>query len=109
SRPPPGFDRSRAVGYDPLADSSARRSRVTWRLRFRPESRRMAHRVLADYAQSYRTLWERHWWWRAPEAVVLRWMRRLHARSPRTRILDAGCGDGLFFEKLQPFGDVDGL
>ncbi len=40
---------------------------------------------------------------------MLSWVGRLHNRSPRRRILDVGCGDGLFFEHLERFGHVDGL
>ena len=66
-------------------------------------------RVQAAYAQRYRTLWERHWWWRSREAHVLATIGRL-ARSTRVgRMLDIGCGDGLFFEALSRFGEVDGL
>lgn len=66
----------------------------------------------ADYALRYRTLWERHWWWRSREAHLLGWLARLHARSPdrgALRILDVGCGDGLFFDRLERFGRVEGL
>ena len=63
----------------------------------------------ADYARSYRSLWERHWWWRSREALLLDRVARLHRRGPTRRILDVGCGDGLFFEQLSRFGEVDGL
>lgn len=65
----------------------------------------------ADYARQYRGLWERHWWWRARAAFLLEWIGRLHARSAGVdwRILDVGCGDGLFFEELSRFGHVEGL
>ncbi|AGA30501.1 class I SAM-dependent methyltransferase [Singulisphaera acidiphila] len=63
----------------------------------------------ADYARCYRTLWDHHWWWRSREAFLLDWIGRLHRQSPRERILDVGCGDGLFFERLERFGTVDGL
>ncbi len=63
----------------------------------------------ADYARRYRTLWDRHWWWRSREALLLDRIGRLHRRSPLRRILDVGCGDGLFFEKLGRFGEVEGL
>ena len=63
----------------------------------------------AAYAQRYRTLWEHHWWWRSREAHVLATIGRL-ARSSRVgRVLDIGCGDGLFFGALARFGEVDGL
>jgi SAM-dependent methyltransferase len=66
--------------------------------------------VQADYARGYRTLWERHWWWRAREALVLGWVERLHRRAPLRRILDVGCGDGLLFDRLERFGaELEGL
>jgi SAM-dependent methyltransferase len=67
--------------------------------------------VQADYAQRYRTLWEGHWWWRSREAYLLGWLARLQRGSTRRdlRILDVGCGDGLFFERLEQFGRVEGL
>jgi SAM-dependent methyltransferase len=65
--------------------------------------------VQTSYAQRYRLLWQRHWWWRARESFVLSWIERLHQRSACARILDVGCGDGLFFDKLERFGRVDGL
>ncbi len=64
----------------------------------------------AEYARQYRTLWERHWWWRSREAHVLSWVKWLKKEHPAPwRILDVGCGDGLFFEALEPFGKVEGL
>jgi len=63
----------------------------------------------ADYGERYRELYERHWWWRAREAAIL---EVLHAQQPPQgwrRILDVGCGDGLFFEKLARFGEVEGI
>src|SRR4051812_43601305 len=65
----------------------------------------------AAYAQGYRTLWERHWWWRSRELHVLDWVARVRTRSQRDdfRILDVGCGDGLFFDQLERFGRVEGI
>src|SRR4051794_12763600 len=51
---------------------------------------RAGGRVEADYARSYRTLWERHWWWRSREAFLLGWIRRLNRRGATRRILDVG-------------------
>jgi 2-polyprenyl-3-methyl-5-hydroxy-6-metoxy-1,4-benzoquinol methylase len=63
----------------------------------------------ADYGERYRELYEHHWWWRAREAVILN-VLRAH-RPPRGwgRILDVGCGDGLFFKALAEFGEVEGV
>ncbi|MCA9773949.1 MAG: class I SAM-dependent methyltransferase [Myxococcales bacterium] len=61
------------------------------------------------YALAYRDLFERHWWWRARERVILDVLRGLPAKTGRRRILDVGCGDGLFFSALERFGDVEGV
>ncbi len=62
-----------------------------------------------DYGKSYRELYATHWWWRAREEMIVALLRR--RLKPRTghRILDVGCGDGLFFDRLQEFGDVEGI
>ncbi len=62
----------------------------------------------SDYARRYAELHARHWWWRARERHVLRWIRRL-AAGRRLRILDIGCGDGFLWPALAPFGDVEGI
>lgn len=62
-----------------------------------------------EYSEAYAEIYRRHWWWRVREDVVIETLRR-HGpvRSP-ARILDIGCGDGLMFEKLAEFGQVEGL
>lgn len=62
-----------------------------------------------EYARRYRELYESHWWWRAREAFVLENLERLHVPEDGRAILDVGCGDGLLFDKLQRFGDVEGV
>lgn len=63
-----------------------------------------------DYVAAYRRLYQDHWWWRAREEAVLAVIRRHHrVRSSTDAVLDVGCGDGLFFDKLRSFGDVWGL
>lgn len=59
------------------------------------------------YAAQYRRLYERHWWWRARERLVLRWIDRLGLGD--ARILDVGCGDGLLFPGLARYGQVEGI
>jgi 2-polyprenyl-3-methyl-5-hydroxy-6-metoxy-1,4-benzoquinol methylase len=63
----------------------------------------------ADYAVRYRELYERHWWWRAREAVILEVLRAQQPPEGWKRILDVGCGDGLFFGQLARFGEVEGI
>jgi SAM-dependent methyltransferase len=62
-----------------------------------------------EYAHQYRDLYTRHWWWRARERAILQVIRRHQRSRSGLRILDVGCGDGLFFGKLAEFGDVDGV
>lgn len=61
-----------------------------------------------EYSAVYAELYRRHWWWRARETVVLDVIRRLPLGSP-ARILDVGCGDGLLFPALEPYGDPEGI
>jgi SAM-dependent methyltransferase len=66
--------------------------------------------VDAEYARHYRALYEHHWWWRAREAAILDVLRRYHPPNGWRRVLDVGCGDGLFFESLTEFAAaVDGV
>lgn len=64
-----------------------------------------------SYAARYRRLYERHWWWRARQAVVLPLLASLAAARGGGfgTILDIGCGDGLFFEHLARFGVPEGI
>ena len=61
------------------------------------------------YAVYYRNLYERHWWWRAREDVILQTLLRLRPEQGWGHILDVGCGDGLFLPKLAELGDVEGI
>lgn len=63
----------------------------------------------ADYGASYRELYEHHWWWRARERAILDVLRVEQPADGWKRILDVGCGDGLFFEELSRFGEVEGV
>jgi SAM-dependent methyltransferase len=61
------------------------------------------------YADAYRELYERHWWWRAREAVLVSEIARNAPPNGWGRILDIGCGDALFFSELSRFGEVWGV
>ena len=63
----------------------------------------------SNYAAKYRTLYENHWWWRAREAAITREIRQLFAPDGSHDFLDVGCGDGLMFERLAPYGRVEGV
>ncbi len=63
----------------------------------------------AEYVQAYAELYQRHWWWRAREALVLDEIRRRAPAGGYGPILDIGCGSGLFFEKLRALGEPEGV
>ncbi len=63
----------------------------------------------ATYAARYRRLYEQHWWWRAREDYLVAWLRVLRPVRAPCSILDVGCGDGLFFERLREFGEPEGV
>jgi SAM-dependent methyltransferase len=62
-----------------------------------------------DYAIHYRSLYQNHWWWRARENFILATIEEMQHGVKSTKILDVGCGDGLLFEHLSKFGDVEGV
>ena len=61
-----------------------------------------------ELAARYADLYRRHWWWRAREAILVGEIERLPLPE-EADILDVGCGDGLFFPRLQAFGEVRGI
>ncbi|MEM7354919.1 MAG: class I SAM-dependent methyltransferase, partial [Acidobacteriota bacterium] len=61
------------------------------------------------YAARYRALYEQHWWWRAREEMLVRLLWSIAPAAGFGHILDVGCGDGLFFDALQVFGQPEGL
>lgn len=63
----------------------------------------------ADYTAAYARLYREHWWWRVREHIVLRKIREIRAGKPAARILDVGCGAGVFFDALEQFGDIQGV
>lgn len=60
----------------------------------------------SDYGRHYRELFERHWWWRARERVILEVLRRHRPNGGWRAVLDVGCGDGLFFDALSRLDGV---
>lgn len=62
----------------------------------------------SEYGQKYRNLYEYHWWWRARERYVLDCIASLNLPVD-AKILDIGCGDGLFFEALCAYGTPFGI
>jgi SAM-dependent methyltransferase len=62
-----------------------------------------------EYAAAYPDLYRRHWWWRVRERILLKTISGLVRTHPAPRILDVGCGAGLFFDALEPLGHVEGV
>ena len=65
--------------------------------------------MIPEYAAAYRDLYERHWWWRAREPMLLREIEEHRPAAGWGSILDVGSGDGLFFDGLARLGDVWGV
>ena len=62
-----------------------------------------------EYVLVYADLYRKHWWWRAREEFVFELLsNHLAGRGPQ-RILDVGCGGGLFFDRLGELGEVEGV
>ena len=59
-----------------------------------------------SYGARYRDLFQRHWWWRARERVILDALRTHRPASGWRDVLDVGCGDGLFFDALSRLDGV---
>lgn len=62
-----------------------------------------------DYGKHYRALYENHWWWRAREDILVGELLERLPKKSGLSILDVGCGDALFFERLRQFGEVEGV
>jgi len=69
---------------------------------------RLGAPVELEYGREYRRLYDQHWWWRSREEAIVDLLRTREFRN-RPNILDVGCGDALFFERLSEFGEVEGL
>jgi len=63
----------------------------------------------AEYTAVYARLYRGHWWWRVREQILLRKVRQILKNRTGARILDVGCGAGLFFDALEEFGHVEGV
>ena len=63
----------------------------------------------AEYVQAYAELYQRHWWWRSREELVLEEIRRRRPEGGYGPILDIGCGSGLLFDKLREHGEPEGV
>lgn len=61
------------------------------------------------YRAQYRRLFEKHWWWRARAEAILDTVRRIQPPHACKTILDVGCGEGLFFDRLSEFAEVEGI
>jgi SAM-dependent methyltransferase len=61
------------------------------------------------YGEAYRQLFQEHWWWRSRTELIVDKLRQLQPAINGKPILDIGCGDALFFDRLSEFGEVEGV
>lgn len=61
-----------------------------------------------EFSQNYEELYRTHWWFRARERILVEVIRNVGLPT-RAKILDVGCGNGLFFGSLDMFGEVCGI
>ena len=62
-----------------------------------------------EFSKRYRELYDKHWWFRAREKLIVEVLRCKQPAGGWKTILDVGCGDALFFRQLQQFGEVEGV
>lgn len=60
------------------------------------------------FGQVYSKLYREHWWFRCREQILLSTIDALPLPS-QPRIMDVGCGDGLFLPRLAERGEVMGI
>lgn len=65
--------------------------------------------MLWAYSENYRRLWQEHWWWLARRRFVDGWLDVISKRRRLETILDVGCGDGLYFDRLEELGEPWGV
>lgn len=61
------------------------------------------------YAQRYRAIEDRHWWFQGRRAIVQALCVRFVAPRAPVRIFDIGCGIGMMMEALAPLGMCYGM
>lgn len=61
------------------------------------------------YILKYKRLYTKHWWWRAREDIILDKIKDLVESMNDVNILDVGCGNGFFFDKLEKYGNTYGI
>jgi 2-polyprenyl-3-methyl-5-hydroxy-6-metoxy-1,4-benzoquinol methylase len=61
------------------------------------------------YGEVYRKLFESHWWWRSRNELIVDKIHQLQSKCRWRRILDVGCGDALFFDRLSEYAEVEGV
>ena len=61
------------------------------------------------YGAAYAAVYRGHWWFRARRRVLLAALGPPPGDAAGRRVLDVGCGDGLFFDDLAAYGRVAGI
>ena len=62
-----------------------------------------------EYEKIYEKLYLKHWWWRAREKFIIDIVSQYKPKVRDNLILDIGCGNGLIFDSMKPFGKIEGI
>lgn len=62
-----------------------------------------------SYGERYARLYHDHWWWRAREEFLVRLLDAEVGPGDADQVLDFGCGDGLFLDRLARYGEPRGI
>lgn len=62
-----------------------------------------------DFLNKYEKLFHEHWWSKARNEYILKNLEAYMPNKGQAKILDIGCGDGLFFSKMEHFGSITGI
>src|SRR3990170_132281 len=62
---------------------------------------------IREYENIYK-LGNTYWWYKILDSLIIDTVKK-YSQDKKMNILDAGCGTGRIMEKLNPFGEIEGI